>query len=225
MSGIHPLLQKTALPTLGIWYTEDWQDLVDMNAPWVFDRVIIADRGAAARGRDLWMRGWSPAGSDLATRADGDENKPAWAAPFIGLRMKPGWWTPVRNSLLTYLRLPELQGAASKGSFWSKPAAPKPVVTYVSMQDEPAGAGARLSDEDHAALVAGLQGLQREGVISEVHVVKGNGSVGVHGWEWTDRMSSIAKSSVSVEVSCFALHRWLDSAAADCSGPLRVSAC
>lgn len=206
-SGIHPLLQKAALPTLGIWYTEDWQDFVDMNAPWVFDRVIIADRGAATWGRDLWMRGWSPAGSDLATRADGDENKPAWAAPFVGLRMKPGWWTPVRNSLLTYLRLLELQGAASKGSFWGKPAAPKPAVTYVSMQDEPVGAGARLNDEDHAALVAGLQGLQREGVISEVHIVKGNGSVGVHGWEWADRMSAIARSSVSDRAGCFALQK------------------
>ena len=84
-------------------------------------------------------------------------------------------------------------------------AAPKPVVTYVSMQNEPAGAGARLSDEDHAALVAGLQGLQREGLISEFHVVKGNGSVGVHGWEWADRMTAIARSSVSIHAGCRAL--------------------
>ncbi|EPS99360.1 hypothetical protein FOMPIDRAFT_1050644 [Fomitopsis schrenkii] len=37
------------------------------------------------------------------------------------------------ESLLTYLRFSELQGVASKGSFWGKPAARKPVVTYVSM--------------------------------------------------------------------------------------------
>ncbi|TFY65221.1 hypothetical protein EVJ58_g2103 [Rhodofomes roseus] len=104
----------------------------------------------------------------------------------------------VRNALLGYLHLPELQEAASsKVSFWSKkPAAGKPVVTYVSMQDEPMGAGPRLNNDNHAALVAGLQSLQRDGVVSEVHVVKGNGSVGVHGWEWADRMSAIARSSI-----------------------------
>ncbi|KAH9833308.1 uncharacterized protein C8Q71DRAFT_197365 [Rhodofomes roseus] len=196
--GFHPLLQKAALPTLGIWYTEDWEDLISMNAPWIFDRVIIADRGAAERGRDFWGRGWSPAADDLVRRAGGDDGKPAWAAPFVGLRMKAGWWAPVRNALLGYLHLPELQEAASsKVSFWSKkPAAGKPVVTYVSMQDEPMGAGPRLNNDDHAALVAGLQSLQRDGVVSEVHVVKGNGSVGVHGWEWADRMSAIARSSI-----------------------------
>ncbi|KZT63320.1 hypothetical protein DAEQUDRAFT_815723 [Daedalea quercina L-15889] len=195
--GMHPLMQKAALPTVGIWYTEDWLDLVDMNAPWIFDRVIIADRGAAERGRNLWVRGWSPAGDDLAERAEGDDGKPSWAAPFVGLRMKSGWWAPVRKSLLSYLRLPELQGtASSKGSFWSKSATSKHVVTYVSMQDEPAGAGPRLNSEDHAALVAGLRSLQRDGVVSEVHIVKGNGSAGMHGWEWADRMSAIARSSI-----------------------------
>jgi len=195
--GIHPLLQKAALPALGIWYTEDWQDLIAMNAPWIFDRVIIADRGASERGRDLWTRGWSPASEDFTKRAE-DDGKPSWAAPFVGLRMKAGWWTPVRNALLSYLRLPELQEATSgKSSFWSKkPAATRPVVTYVSMQDEPVGAGPRLNEENHAALLAGLQSLQRDGVVSEVHVVKGNGSVGVHGWEWADRMSAIARSSI-----------------------------
>ncbi|KAH9919805.1 uncharacterized protein B0H18DRAFT_1026300 [Fomitopsis serialis] len=163
--GIHPLLQKAALPALGIWYTEDWQDLIAMNAPWIFDRVIIADRGASERGRDLWTRGWSPASEDFTKRAEGDDGKPSWAAPFVGLRMKAGWWTPVRNALLSYLRLPELQEAT-------------------------------LNEDDHAALVAGLQSLQRDGVVSEVHVVKGNGSVGVHGWEWADRMSAIARSSI-----------------------------
>lgn len=204
MLGIHPLLQKAALPALGIWYTEDWQDLIAMNAPWIFDRVIIADRGASERGRDLWTRGWSPASEDFTKRAEGDDGKPSWAAPFVGLRMKAGWWTPVRNALLSYLRLPELQEATSaKSSFWSKkPTATKPVVTYVSMQDEPVGAGPRLNEDDHAALVAGLQSLQRDGVVSEVHVVKGNGSVGVHGWEWADRMSAIARSSVRGYAFC-----------------------
>ena len=40
-------------------------------------------------------------------RADEDQTgKPVWAAPFVGLTISDTWWTPVRESLLSYLRLP-----------------------------------------------------------------------------------------------------------------------
>ncbi|KAF9805454.1 hypothetical protein IEO21_09047 [Rhodonia placenta] len=198
-NGLHPLMTKAALPATGIWYLEDWQDIIDMNAPWVFDRVVVADRGAAARGRDFWTRHWAPADSaiidivDLKRRqAEVEDNNPMWAAPFVGLPAPPSWWAPMRSALLSYLRLPDPHGSQPR----KKVKATKTALTYVSMQEEPFGAGARLLDSDHDALVAGLHALQREGVLGEVSIVKGNGSVGVHGWEWADRMSAIAKSSI-----------------------------
>lgn len=201
-----------------------------MNAPWIFDRVVIADRGAAERGRDLWTRRWTPSGTpnnggnELKRQAEAEDSKPAWAAPFVGLQAPQGWWAPMRSALLSYLRLSDSRSDSGSGSMWgrkSKAPATKPVVTYVSMQSEPRGAGLRLRDEDHLALLVGLRALQKEGVLSEVHVVKGNGSVDVHGWEWADRMSAIAKSSVSFSgdevisrsISCLCL---------DCAGPSRL---
>ncbi|KZT03789.1 uncharacterized protein LAESUDRAFT_659053 [Laetiporus sulphureus 93-53] len=209
-NGLHPLLTKAALPTLGVWYEEDWQDIIDMDVPWLFDRVVVVDRHAADRGRDMWTRPWSATNTntikesenELRKRAEGDDGKPAWAAPFVGLRAKPDWWTPVRAALLSYLRMEDSSAENANSNLGrgkkakSKAVPTKPIVTYVSMQDEPNGAGPRLRDEDHAALLAGLRGLEREGVVGEVHVVKGNGSVAVHGWEWADRMRAIARSSI-----------------------------
>ncbi|EMD35587.1 hypothetical protein CERSUDRAFT_116315 [Gelatoporia subvermispora B] len=198
-NGIHPLLPKAILPTLSMWYTEDWDDIKEINDPWLFERAVIADRGAAARGRDRWAERWSPQSGDsgktdeLRRRADAEEGIPVWAAPFVGLSAEQGWWRPVRSALLRYLRISEETGQAS-GRKGRKGASSKPLVTYVSMQEEPAEAGPRLLDQDHEALVAGLTSLMREGVLGEVHVVKGNGSV--PGPEWDERMSAIARSSV-----------------------------
>ena len=54
------------------------------------------------------------------------------------------------------------------------------------------GGDARVRDEDHPALVEGLLSLQKEGVLSEVHIVRGNGSRDI----WEDRMSAISRSQV-----------------------------
>ncbi|KAL6302988.1 hypothetical protein BKA93DRAFT_364114 [Sparassis latifolia] len=201
-NGFHPLLPKAVIPTLGLWYQEDWEDLAEMNLPWLLERVVIADRGAAERGRENWGRRWRPADrmAEISDhdfkRAEDDDGKPAWAAPFVGLKAPEGWWGPVRTALARYLRLPE-QSQSSAGSGWrKKKAVVKPVVTYVSMQDEPFTAGPRLRDDHHEALVAGLADLQGEGLASEVFVVRGNGSVDVHGWEWEERMNAVARSSV-----------------------------
>lgn len=174
-----------------------------MAAVWVFDRVVISDRGAAERGRDSWSDGWTPsgrtttvgAGEELRRRAE-DDGKPAWAAPFVGLRTADGWWAPVRAALLRYVRLAD---APAKGKA-KKARAEKPIVTYVSMQQEPYGAGAKVAEADHEALINGLGALVREGVLGEAYVVRGNGSLDVTGSEWEDRMRAIARSSVSTSL-------------------------
>ncbi|KAI0642757.1 hypothetical protein C8Q79DRAFT_917243 [Trametes meyenii] len=200
--GVHPLLSKAILPSLGVWYTEDWQDLADMHVPFLLERVVVADRGAAERGRSHWVTESSRT-DDLKKRVAGQEGEPVWAASFIGLPANPSWWAPARAALLRYLHIGDgssdgASASASKGSsLWGltkKQHTPKPVVSYVSMQHEPDGAGARLAGADHERLVSGLRKLEQEGVLGEVHILIGNGSVPAHQWE--DRMSAIARSTI-----------------------------
>ncbi|KAL4248526.1 hypothetical protein ABKN59_007826 [Abortiporus biennis] len=200
-NGLHPMLLKTVFPTMGILYTEDWEDLSNMHAPYVFDRIIVADSSAANRGRNQWSTGWlppykssssNPNSAELRKRADGDEDKPMWAAPFIGFSNIPqGWWTPARTALLSYLRLPADVSGANEAKKKSK-LNTKPIVTYVSMQDEPKGAGFRLRQADHDALINGLEDLKKNGVLAEVHTVKGNGT----SEDWNERMNAIARSQI-----------------------------
>ncbi|KAI0828641.1 hypothetical protein BC628DRAFT_83933 [Trametes gibbosa] len=204
-TGTHPLLSKAVLPTLSAWYLEDWTDLADMHIPFLFERVIVADRGAAERGRSHWVPEVEAARVDeLRKRAPPTlANAPVWASPFVGLTAPESWWSPVRAALLRYLHIVNGVAGSSGGvessrSLWglSKKQSPqKPVVAYVSMQDASAGAGARLADADHTRLVRGLQALVKEGVLGEVHLLRGNGSV--PGPEWEARMSVIARSTLA----------------------------
>ncbi|KAI0077397.1 hypothetical protein K474DRAFT_1707415 [Panus rudis PR-1116 ss-1] len=213
-NGLHPHMLKAVFPTMGILYAEDWLDFGGMEVPYMLERTIVADSGAAERGRDQWTVGWVPPpkkpGSDeLRKRSEQDETpsssstelkradddddqtgKPVWAAPFVGFKIPEGWWSPVRQSLLSYLRLPPDSSISSEGK--RKGQKQKPILTYVSMQLEPAAAGPRLRTEDHAALLRGLRKLEIEGVLGGVHVVRGNGSVEV----WEQRMNAIAQSKI-----------------------------
>ena len=220
-AGLHPEFLRAVLPTVELSYMEDWKDIADMHAPYVFDRLIVADSGAASRGREQWSIGWTaPArksgisvgsGNELRKRQEVTETsqvgKPIWAAPFVGLPAPDNWFAPVRDALLSYLKMPPdvfespQAVATKKPSLWEwrkpKKIASRPVLTYISMQDEPVNAGSRLRHEDHQALLQGLTILLREGVLSEVHVVRGNGTTEV----WEDRMGAIARSSVSLAPS------------------------
>lgn len=189
-----------------------------MEVPYILDRVIIVDSGASERGRQNWTAGWVPpksaktaekelrrrdsdSGIGVERRADEvDETLPIWAAPFVGLKAPEGWWLPARAALLSYLGLPpdpvNGEDSGDKGRKKKGKGPVAPVLTYVSMQDEPAGAGPRLNGDSHDSLVRGLRALQTEGVLSEVHIVRGNGSLEV----WEDRMNAIARSGVSTHL-------------------------
>ncbi|KAH9941738.1 uncharacterized protein BXZ73DRAFT_74923 [Epithele typhae] len=202
-TGVHPLLAKAVFPTVGMWFEEDWKDLADMHVPFLLERVVVADRGAAERGRDTWAapRAFSEPISvsdeekaGLAKRAEGGSiaGAPAWAAPLVALPAPQDWWAPARSALLRYLHVTD-DDATSAGGFWGRQER-KPVVTFVSMRDMPAGAGPRLSAGDEDKLVQGLRRMERDGALEAVHVVRGNGSVPA--LEWTERMGAFAKSSI-----------------------------
>lgn len=188
---MHPLLLKAAFPTLEVMYSEDWKDYADMELPYVLERVLIADRGAADRNRGDWLTPWAPVAprpaGELRKRQEAEDGLPTWAAPFVGFSVPEGWWTPVRAALLAHLGLPLEQVKRTK-----------PVVTFVSMEDEPYEAGAHVRSEDHTLIVNGLRKLVRDGTIGEFHVVKSNGTKE----NWEARMTIISRTDVGSSRQC-----------------------
>ncbi|RDB30838.1 hypothetical protein Hypma_005828 [Hypsizygus marmoreus] len=158
-TGFHPFLLKAAFPQLTVLYLEDWEDYHKIEAPFVIERIVIADREAAEK----------------SARPD----QPPFSLPFE-LTGSEHWWEPVRQSLVSYLDLPESKKA-------------KKVVTYVHRQSEQTGL--KLHDDDHQSLVNALQKMGRD-YGYEVHVV----STLPEETGWTEKMEAIVKSTVVLGV-------------------------
>lgn len=77
-----------------------------MGVPFVFDRVLFADRAAAINGAN-WLR----------TQRTASE---AFALPG-----SPNWWSTFRNNVIEYTGLNASTGAGTRG---------RPVITYISRQ-------------------------------------------------------------------------------------------
>ena len=86
--GIPHSLTKSMLPSTGIMYSDDWLDLHESGVPYVLQRVVIADYGAASQA------------------SSGDE-LPYWSAPFKSLEGSKNWLEPVRAGLSRVMRLTE----------------------------------------------------------------------------------------------------------------------
>ncbi|KAH8110811.1 hypothetical protein DFH11DRAFT_1513893, partial [Phellopilus nigrolimitatus] len=145
-AAMNEWILRGAFPSLGMEFTDDWADRASMQVPFVFDRVILADRAAAA---------------------EGDPFKATWrtASNAFELRGSPSWWAPIRKSVLEFSGLPaEWIVGPDPGSAAENQ---KPVITYISRQDW----GRRmLRQADHEKLVEELYGL-RDRYGYEVNVV------------------------------------------------------
>ena len=101
------MILKAAFPTIDTMYEEDWKDFADMQLPYILERVIIADRGAAERFSADWDTPWTPpaggAYKELRKRQL-EDGLPPWVAPF-GLDVPEGWWAPARAALRAYYNL------------------------------------------------------------------------------------------------------------------------
>jgi len=86
--GLPHSLTKSLLPSTGILYYRDWLDLHESEIPYVLERVVIADRGAA-------------------TRASAGDGLPYWSAPFKDFTAPKDWWEPVRSGLSRVMRVAE----------------------------------------------------------------------------------------------------------------------
>lgn len=85
-TGFHPHLAKAAFPHLTVMYFQDFEDYAKMQVPFVFERLVVADRGAASRVLD--------------------PSEPEFL-PAFELETSEFWWEPVRKAMETFLDLPE----------------------------------------------------------------------------------------------------------------------
>jgi len=98
---------RTALPSISMEFSDDWKDRAAMEVPFVFDRVVFADRAACMNGENY-----------LRTQRTASE-------PFA-LPGSPNWWTPFRDNVIQPTGLNASTGAGTMGT---------PVITYISRQD------------------------------------------------------------------------------------------
>lgn len=183
-TGVHPLLAKAALPTLGALHFEDWDDFVAMPTPFAFQRVVLADRGAASRAI-------AAAGSAA----------PEWAGPFLDLRAGEHWFAPLRATLAGHLGVaPDGADTGSAGWGWKK-GEERPVVVYVSKQLD--AAGPKMRAEDHQKLVTALAKTGKDNGY-ETYVVDAK-------TPWEERMKAIVRATVSASLAlerAFLTWRW-----------------
>ncbi|XP_006463383.1 hypothetical protein AGABI2DRAFT_208124 [Agaricus bisporus var. bisporus H97] len=142
-TGFHPYLLKTAFPQLTVMYFEDFDDYAKMKVPFVFERLVIADRKAASDSLEPSQPAFSPP-FELDTTA---------ASEF--------WLEPVRRPLEMFFDLGDEDVGMRKK---------KRVVTYIVTQDNEDGKNAKLRKEDHEKLVSGLKRMERN-MGCEVNIV------------------------------------------------------
>ena len=79
--GVAPETLKAAYPSLvGAQFEEDFEDFLGIDMPFLLDRVVVSDRGAAL---------YSELSPGMA----------AWSPPFTSLRASEDWFEPVRRTL------------------------------------------------------------------------------------------------------------------------------
>jgi len=112
-------------------YKEDWEDYAQMEMPFVIERVVVSDLGAAGRSTN---------------------DVPPFAVPHNELSASKDWWEPIRQNLAHFLNGDQPIQSPNSGN-------EKTIVTYISRQD--AQGGPKLRRSDHNALVDALETLHR----------------------------------------------------------------
>lgn len=97
---------RSSFPAITMEFIDDWRDRAEMGRPFVFDRVVIADRSAAMLSYN-YARYQRTAGAPMA------------------LPGSVNWWMPIRNNVVEFAGL----GPAIGGGTTSIP-----VITYISRQ-------------------------------------------------------------------------------------------
>ena len=130
----NPYILRTALPSMSLECRADWHDRATFSAgiPFVFDRVLIADRSAAMMGNAFM--------SNYRT-----------ASGAMDLPGSPYWWNALKNNVVgsAGVNSDEVAKGIKDGN---------PIVTFISRQ----GLRRRLIKDDYESLVGELRRLERE---------------------------------------------------------------
>jgi hypothetical protein len=97
---------RASFPSVTMEFLDDWRDRAEMGRPFVFDRVVIADRSAA-------MLSYNYARYQRTASA-------AFALPG-GMN----WWRPIRNNVVAFAGIDPDVGGGTMNT---------PVITYISRQ-------------------------------------------------------------------------------------------
>lgn len=97
---------RSSFPSATMEFKDDWLDRAEMAQPFVFERVLLADRSAA-------MLSYNYARYQRT------------AAAAFALPGSVNWWMPIRNNVVEFAGLQPSVGGGTTS---------KPVITYISRQ-------------------------------------------------------------------------------------------
>ena len=138
-AAMNQWVTRGAFPSISFEFSDDWTDRASMDVPFVFERVVLADRAAASNG-PFHAKTWRTASEAFA------------------LRGSPHWWDPIRANVLAFSGLaPEWIYGPGMGLGRKGREQETFVITYVSRQ---AWGRRMLRQGDHDALVGELYGLR-----------------------------------------------------------------
>lgn len=98
---------RSSFPSAVMEFSRDWEDRTEMGRPFVFERVVVADRSAA-------MLGYNYARYQRT------------AGPPNALPGNMNWWQPIRNNVVEFAGLSGDVGGGTTST---------PVITYISRQE------------------------------------------------------------------------------------------
>ncbi|EKM79326.1 hypothetical protein AGABI1DRAFT_74269 [Agaricus bisporus var. burnettii JB137-S8] len=97
---------RSSFPSATMEFMDDWRDRAELGKPFVFDRIVIADRSAAMRSYNF-------------------QRYQRTASAAFALPGSVNWWMPIRNNVIKFARLDSDTGGGTTGA---------PVITYISRQ-------------------------------------------------------------------------------------------
>lgn len=92
-TGFHPYTAKAAFPHLTVQYFEDWEDYEKMAVPFVFERLVVADRQPAQNAVEV--------------------GQPPFASA-LRLQTSPHWWEPIRRNMAQFLGSYDVSSTAKR---------------------------------------------------------------------------------------------------------------
>ncbi|KAF8889235.1 hypothetical protein CPB85DRAFT_1231542, partial [Mucidula mucida] len=98
---------RASFPSLTMEFVDDWRDHIDLDVPFVFERVLLADRSSSMISYNYQRYQRS-------------------AAAAFGLPGNAYWWMPIRNNVVKAAGLDADVGGGTTGN---------PVITYISRQE------------------------------------------------------------------------------------------